>query len=526
MGNTSANNKRIAKNTLLLYVRMSLLIVVQLYTVPIILQALGVEDYGIYNVVGGVVTMFSFIGGSLASGSQRFIAFEIGRGDKERLKKIFDTTVTIYLLLALVAGFLLEIGGYWFLNTQMNIPQERIYAANWVLQLSIWAFLINLVSIPYNAAVIAHERMSLYAYVSIWECVLKLAAAIALQYVLFDKLILYAVFICAITVSVRVIYQLYCRRHFEECRHYRFSRQTYMGKSLLAYSGWNMIGAVATILKKQGLNIVMNVFFGAILNTAHAIALQISGFLEQFISNIYMATRPQITKLYAAEKQQEMWNLVYGSNKLVFYLLTLLIVPAIIEMDTILRLWLHEFPYYTIPIIRLMLISLLIETLINQVIAVCQAYNRIKEIQLYSCSMVLLNVPISYIGLKIYPNFYLLPYIVQVSCSILFVLSILYVSHKVIGLNLRVFFQRFALRCIIVFILIYGSVYYLSSLFNPTWERTILSVVFTLGISPLLIYYLGLTRLERKKCISIYQSYKKSKNGNYKQNQKANSLLH
>ena len=497
MGNTSANNKRIAKNTLLLYVRMSLLIVVQLYTVPIILQALGVEDYGIYNVVGGVVTMFSFIGGSLASGSQRFIAFEIGRGDKERLKKIFDTTVTIYLILALAAGFLLEIGGCWFLNTQMNIPQERMYAANWVLQLSILAFLINLVSIPYNAAVIAHERMSLYAYVSIWECVLKLAAAIALQYVMLDKLILYAVFICAITVSVRIIYQLYCWKHFEECRHYRFPRRTYMGKSLLAYSGWNMIGSVALISRQQGINIVINLFFEPVLNAAHSIAQHINGVLSQFVNNIYIASRPQITKLYASGQTGEMWLLVFRSSKLAFYLLMLICIPALVEMDTVLKWWLHDVPAYTVPIARLMIVSLMVETLANQVIGAYQAANKIKRYQLYSSTIILFNIPFSYILLRIIPHAPIVPYIVSVSLSLLYAFSVLWNARQEIGLDLKAYFREVLLADMIVCILATGTVWGIVSLLSPSLPRVFITVLVAFACSAFFIWNIGLNVAER-----------------------------
>ena len=312
----------------------------------------------------------------------------------------------------------------------MNIPADRLYAANWVLQLSILAFLINLVSIPYNAAVIAHERMSLYAYISILECGLKLIATIALQYVLLDKLILYAVFICMITVSVRIIYQLYCRKHFEECRHYRFSGQTYMGKDLLAYSGWNMIGAVALISRQQGINIVINLFFGPLLNAAHSIAQHISGVFTQFVNNIYIASRPQITKSYASGQVGEMWKLVFRSSKLAFFLLMLICVPVLIEMDFVLKWWLHDVPTYTVSIARLMILSILIETLGNQVIGVYQAANKIRRYQLYSSTIILFNVPLSYLLLRITPNNPIIPYIVSVSLSILYVFSILWNARR------------------------------------------------------------------------------------------------
>lgn len=492
MTDNAANNKRIAKNTLLLYFRMLLLIAVQLYTVPVILKALGVEDYGIYNVVGGVVTMFTFVGNSLASGSQRFIAYEIGRGDQTRLKKVFDSIVTIYIILAIITGLALEIVGYWFLNTQMNIPQDRMHAANWVFQLSIITFLINLISIPYNAAVIAHENMSLYAYVSIWECLMKLVAAIALQYVAPDRLILYAVLICGITISVRVIYQFYCVRHFVECRRYRISRHSYMAKSLLAYSGWNMIGAIALISRQQGINIVVNLFFGPLLNAAHSIAQQINGVLTQFVNNIYIASRPQITKLYAAESIVEMWRLVFRSGKLAFFLLLFPAIPALIEMDTVLGWWLHEVPAYTVPIARLMILNILVETLANQVIGACQAANKIRRYQLYSSTIILLNIPLSYIILRMFPALPLIPYFVSVSLSALYVLSILWNAKNEIGLNLRGYTREVLLKCILVCSVSWGMTWICSTLLLPSITRVVVTVIVSLACSSALIWTIGL----------------------------------
>lgn len=502
---TSANNKRIAKNTLLLYFRMILLIFVQLYTVPIILKSLGIEDYGIYNVVGGVVTMFSFIGGSLASGSQRFLAFEIGRGDKESLKQVFDTTLSIYFILALITAILLEIGGYWFLNTQMNIPPERMYAANYVFQLSILAFLINLISIPYNAAVIAHEKMSLFAYVSILECMLKLAAAVLLQYVLFDKLIVYAVFICSIAIVIRFIYQVYCRKHFVECRHYRFVRKNYIGKELLVYSGWNMIGSIALISRQQGLNIIINLFFGPLLNAAHSIAQQINGVLTQFINNVYTATRPQITKHYASGDTKEMWNLVLRSSKLAFYLLMFISIPALLELDMILSVWLHEVPPYTVSIARLMIVSILIETLANQVIGAYQAANKIKRYQLYSSTVILLNIPISYIVLKISPFTPVIPYAISVSLSILYTFSILWNARKEIGLDLKKYLKDILLKNVIVYIIsigiVGGCIYYIS----PSFLRIVITTCLTIVCCSIIIWIAGLDLSEKQFIKKIIQ---------------------
>ena len=497
MPQVSSRNKQMARNTILLYFRMLLLIFVQLYTVPIILKALGVEDYGIYNVVGGVVTLFSFVGSSLASGSQRFIAFELGRGDKIRLKKVFDSTVTIYFVIAAVSVVLLELAGYWFLNNRMNIPSERLYAANWVFQLSIVAFVVNLLSIPYNALVIAHERMSFFAYLSILECILKLGVALLLPCILSDRLIIYALLICSIAIISRLAYQIYCMRNFTESRHYCFSLKTYQGKELLIYSGWNMIGSVAFISKQQGVNIVMNLFFGPILNAAHSIAQQINGVLSQFINNVYVATRPQITKLYAAGDVDAMWKLVFCSGKLAFYLLMFICIPALVEIEFVLNLWLHEVPPYTVVIARLMIISILVETLSNQVIGAYQAANKIKRYQLYSSTIVLLNIPVSYLVLKMCPEKPIIPYLISVFLSFLYVFSILWNARKVIGLDLKAYVKEVCLPDVMVCLLVAALVWIGVSFLSPSFYRLLFTICLSSFVSLLAIWSFGLKSSEK-----------------------------
>lgn len=497
MTTTSENNKRIAKNTMFLYIRMVFLILVQLYTLPVILKSLGVEDYGIYNVVGGIVTLFSFIGGSLASGAQRFIAFELGKNNPIKLKKTFDSILSIYIILAAIALLLLEIGGYWFLNFHMNIPENRMSASNWVFQLSILSFIINLISIPYNAAVIAHEKMSVFAYVSILECSLKLLAAITLEYILFDHLIAYASMICITAVSIQIIYQFYCHRNFEECKQYHFSYNIRSGKEMLVYSGWNMIGSIALLSRQQGLNIVINIFFGPLLNAAHSIGQQINGALTQFINNIYMATRPQMTKMYAANNITGMWNLAFQSSKLAFYLLMILSIPLLLELETILHLWLHKVPSYTVDITRLMILSILIETMANQIIGVFQAVNKIKRYQTFASSIILLNIPISYILLEFHPDQPLVPYFISLFLSICFVSSVIWNAKKILGMNLKKFIQSILSTIIIVYIIIISLVWFSTMSLTASFFRLILSCLLTIIYSTAIIWLIGLSRSEK-----------------------------
>lgn len=275
MSDNQSNKKRIAKNTLLLYVRMLFLMVISLYTSRVILNALGVNDFGIYNVVGGVVAMFSILSGSLSAAISRFITFELGKKDEEGLKKVFSASVTIQLALSAIIVILIEAVGVWFLNEKMSIPANRMYAANWVLQFSVITFVINLISVPYNATIIAHERMSAFAYISIFEGVGKLAIAFLITLAPFDRLIFYSILMCSIAVAVRLVYGTYCKRHFVECTyHFRWDKE--LLKRMFGFAGWNFIGATSAILRDQGGNIILNLFFGPAVNAARGIANQVN----------------------------------------------------------------------------------------------------------------------------------------------------------------------------------------------------------------------------------------------------------
>ena len=395
--NSTNNNKRIAKNTLALYFRLFFNIAIQLYSVPILLRILGFSDYGLNNVVAGITALFTFVGGSMASGVQRFMAFAIGQKNETELKRVFDTTTTIFLFFSILAIILFEIIGTWFLNTQMVIPEGRESAANWIFQFSVVSFVIALTTIPLNGAVIAHEKMDFFAYVGIFSSLMKLTAVLLLPYIVFDHLIAYGFLLLTIQIAERIIYQYYCLHRFPECRKYRIYYDKALGKEILTYSGFNIIGTIATILRKQGLNIIMNIFFGTLLNAAHSIAFHFNAVVEQFINNLYVASRPQITKYYAEGRSSEMWKLTYRTSLLAYYLLMMIVIVAYVELFSILKLWLGEFPGYTVEIIRIILISMLVETTINQLSGVFQAQNRIKKWQICASSILLMNIPVVYI---------------------------------------------------------------------------------------------------------------------------------
>lgn len=493
----SSNNNRIALNTVYLYLRMLFLVIIQLYTVPIILDALGVEDYGIYNVVGGIVGMFTFIGGALSSGSQRFLSYAIGQENQNELKRVFDSTQTIYVVYSLILFFIAESVGIWFLNNKMQIPESRIMAANWVFQFSVISFIINLLAIPYNSAIIAHERMSVFAYVSIIDGVLKLAAAVSLSFLNGDLLIWYAVFICLISILVRLIYQIYCNHSFVECKGFHFTWDNELSKKLLTYSGWNMIGSLALIARNQGLNIVVNIFFGPILNAAHSLAQQIGGLVTQLINNVYLATRPQITKLYAQDNKNAMWNLVFKSSKWTFFLLMIISIPAILEMKNILDIWLPEIPDYTVEIAQLLIISIVIETTVNQIIGAFQAMNHIKKYQMVSSTILLLNIPISYILLKYYKSGVLIPYCVTCLLSFFYMFSLLHVAKSEISMDIKKYIKTIMLKMLLVTASAFSIEFLIYQLLPESLFRIFITVIESIIISCICIWLMGADDDER-----------------------------
>lgn len=338
-----SSSKRIAKNTLMLYFRQILIMLVSLYTVRVILNTLGAVDYGIYNVVAGVVTMFGFLSGAMATASQRYFAFEMGRGNKEGLRKVFCITFTIYILLALIILLLAETIGLWFVNHKLVISEERIVAARWIYQFAVLSFMVSLLTTPYMAAIIAHENMKIYAYMSVVDAVLKLGIVYVLQILPYDKLIVYGALLLTVTGISTAVYRLYCKSRYSEC-HYRFEWDKNLYREILSYSGWNLFGASIGIVKNQIINILLNMFFGPLVNAARGIAAQVNGAVTSFSGNFSTAMRPQIIKSYAAQNHDETIKLVQRGCKGTFFLMYLFALPLMIETPYVLTLWLKQPP--------------------------------------------------------------------------------------------------------------------------------------------------------------------------------------
>lgn len=399
MSYQSENNKRIAKNTLLLYVRMLFGMLVSLYTSRVILQTLGVEDYGVYNVVGGVITMFTFLNSAMSSATSRYITFEIGKGNMEQLKKVFSTALQIHAIIALLIVILGETVGLWFLMNELVIPDGRMDAAMWVYQCSIVTAVVTIMSVPYNADIIAHEKMSAFAYISVLEILLKLAIVYLLVALPFDKLKVYAVLVLMVGLLIRCIYTRYCHKHFEES-HYIHRIEKSLLKEMSSFAGWSFWGNLAGILYTQGLNMMLNIFFGPVVNAARGIATQIQSVVTQFVTNFQMALNPQITKTYASGELDKMHSLMFRSARFSFMLLFFLSLPILIETDYILTLWLGVVPENTAIFARIIIAISLIYTIANPCVIANQATGKVKVYQAVVGGLLLLILPISYIVLK------------------------------------------------------------------------------------------------------------------------------
>lgn len=496
MTTSSENNKRIAKNTLLLYFRMFFMMVVSLYTSRVVLNVLGVEDYGIYNVVGGVVAMFSVLSGSLSSAISRFITYEIGKGEREKLKRVFSSAVTVQLVLGFIIVLVAETAGLWFLNTKMNIPAERMSAANWVLQFSVVTFVINLISVPYNAAIIAHEKMSAFAYISILEVVGKLVIAYFITISPIDKLIFYAILICLVAVIVRYIYGKYCRLHFEECV-YHFIFDKILLKKMFSFAGWNFFGNGAFLLNTQGVNILMNIFFGVGVNAARGVASQVDAAMRQFVNSFTTAINPQIIKSYAVGDFNYMHSLVCRSAKFSSFLLIFFAVPVVLEANAIFSFWLGDVPNDAVLFFQLGVMSTFVDgALANSLMTSMLATGNIKKYQIIVSSVGSMVFVFTWIFYYFGLNAYITYIVYFVIYSIVLVVR-LYLIKEAIHLPILMYVQKVLYRVVPVSIICFLLPLILLYILEPGLLRVISVSMLSLLVTLLSVFLLGLTKGER-----------------------------
>ncbi len=396
-----SNNKRIAKNTVFLYFRMALTMIVALYTSRIVLDVLGTSDYGLYNVVGGIVSMLGFLNGSISAGTSRFITYELGLGNKEKLRDVFNVSLVCHIVIAILIFVIAETIGLWFLNTQIVFDEDRMFAVNVIYQLSILTTMLQFTQIPYSSDIIAHEEMSVYAYISILEVALKLGMVFLLQMIHnADMLILYGVIIFLIQVIIIGLYRLYCLKKYEESR-WRYVKDKQQYKQLFSFAGWDIVGALCVITQGQGVNVLLNMYFGPVVNAARAIAYQIQGAFSQFTGNFMTAVNPEIVKNFARKDYDAMIRLINNASVYSFYLLLLFMMPVMFKLNTLLSVWLKDVPEDTETFTLIILSLSMVRSLARPVIQSTHATGDIKALNLYAGGVGLLALPMAWLSLKL-----------------------------------------------------------------------------------------------------------------------------
>lgn len=477
MPENTSSNKRIAKNTVFLYIRMFISLVVSLYTSRVVINVLGVEDYGIYGVVGGVVGMLGFLNSSMTGATSRFISYELGRGDKKRMSDTFSNAFLSHGLIALFVLIISETVGLWFLNNKLVIPEERVVAAQWLYQLSILSAIITIFQVPYNSAIVAHEKMGVYAYVEILHVTLKLLIVFVLQWFGVDKLILYSILQVGVTLLLFFLYLGYCNKYFDETRFHLCYDKSII-KPMLSYSGWNLYSNFAVVARQQGVNFLINIFFGPLLNAASSIATTVSTVILQFATNIVIAIKPQIIKNYAQERYDDMVRLIDMGCVINFILLSLLSIPLMCEMHYVLQLWLGIVPDYTVSFCQYSLIYNIIYNQFNVIIQGMIATGRVRKTSMANGTLLLLVVPISYISFKFGILDPSIPYIVNV-IAIFFSMSFIsfILSRNIKQYSFNKAMMQFFIKYMIPFWAISVIVFYVSSFFEESFSRLITTIL-------------------------------------------------
>ena len=495
---THANSKRIAKNTMLLYFRMIFIMVVNLYTSRVILRVLGAEDYGTYNVVGGIVTMLSFITASVSSAVSRFITFELGKGEYGKAEHMFRCSCTIFYIFALIGFFLAETVGLWFVQTQLNIPMGRETAVFWVYQFSVLTFIISLISVSYNALIIAKERMNAFAYISIYDGLARLGILYLIAIMPFDRLIVYAALLAFVQLSVRIIYTIYCKRTFSDFNG-RWLWDKEISRQIFSYAGWTVSGHVAIVGYTQGINILLNIYFGPVVNAARAIATQVQTALAQFYANFQTAIRPQVIKNYAQGNIDYMHQLVLNTGRISFMLALLVSIPFLTYTEYVMNLWLANPPEHVVAFVRITMIACISNSLSQHTIMAIHATGDLKKFQILEGGCLLLILPISWLTLKFFyvtPEFVILVYAV---IEVLTQFVRVYVVYPKIGLPVKYFYIKILTPSIItLFVCSIPAVISYKYLYPSVFMSFVLNTMVLVFIECFIIYVFGLEKTEKQ----------------------------
>lgn len=500
-----SDNKRIVKNTMFLYFRMLLSMVVSLYTARVVLNALGASDYGSYNVVGGIISILSVLTVLVSSGTQRFLNYEMGKNASIlRLREIFTSSLTVYLAIYCIIFILGETIGLWFVNAKLVVPEDRMDAVNFVYQVTIIQMLLSFIQSTYTSAILAHERMDVYGYVGVGEPLLRLILISLLPFCGFDKMIAYSLIVFIMGFSVTVFYIYFCRKNFEECR-FQISRNITQIKEMLSFTVWNLLEALSNTLSGQGLNILLNLFFGPVVNAARAVAFQVNNAVHGFASNFLIALFPQITKNYASGNIKEYYDLMIRGGKFAFIVLSILMIPILINVDYILTLWLKNPPENSSIFVTLVLIAELIRMTSEPLYTGIQATGKIKQYQVVTNIVTLSNLPVCYVLLQLWDN----PNIVfysSIAVSAIYVISRLFFISRITGFPTKKYIIILASRCLLPFLVAFFPLYLANKYIAQNLGSFFLISSFSIIWSGCIFLIFSMTLSERKFIFSMIKS--------------------
>lgn len=498
------DNKRIAKNTVMLYFRMLLTMGVSLYSTRVILDVLGVEDYGIYNVVGGLVAVFSFLNNAMVASSQRYISYALGKGDIKAQINTYSTSVVIHSIISIAVFVIAGIVGFCLINYSLNIPTERLNAANWVFIMAVASFSINVTSVPYTSSIIAHEKMSIYAWVSIVDALLKLAIVFLVKIVSGDKLITYGFFLLLVSVANRTVYGLYAKHKFAECK-FRKPEDKELFKGMLGFAGWSFLGNFAFSAKDYGVNMVVNIFCGVAVNAARGIAYQVMNAINGFVTNFQMAVNPQIIKSFASKDIPAMMTLTMRSCKMSFYLLSLIAVPFFIRLPYVMNLWLVDVPDYSIIFLRLSIIMALINSMAGPVVVAMQATGNIKVFQIVIAIIMLLDIPISYMLLRLGLEPYSVMYVAIGTALVGLIARVLLLNANV-SINRGLFFKAFLIQNPIAFLISFVPIFFISKTIPDNFVGLCALCCLSVLLTTIVFYFVSFDKSEKRFVLNKIRS--------------------
>lgn len=503
------NNKRIIKNTGFLYIRMFITMCISFITTRIVLDKLGVSDYGIYNIVGGFISMFTVLNSILQTGTRRFLALNIGKKNPNLMKQTFSTAFVIHLIIAFIVIILIETIGLWFLNYKLNIPIERMYAANWIFQFSLISVFLNITQTPFTAAVTAHEKFNIYAYISIFDAIAKVIIVYLLVIIPGDKLIIYGGLILAVSIIDILLYRIYCIKHFEEC-HFSLKVNKDIFNEMLHFSGWSTIGHFSAVLNGNGISLILNLFFGTIINAARGIANTVTFTIRQFVDGFITASQPQLVQLYGAGKISEFHNLIFTISRYTLFLLSIIVVPVVLEIDFVLNLWLNEVPTYTSIFIKITIIICLLSYSNNMLDQGVVASGYIKQLTYITTPMYLLNLPLTYIVLRLggTPP---MAYVIGALPIFLAFLSNLYILKKYTGFPAKKYFISIFLRNLLLVMTASIIPIYIQSKLEYGIERFIIVCFISVICTTSILYLFALDKNTKKLIIDKFKSCLKIK---------------